>query len=110
MGDMRPKLVATGLARLLGPGGAGAGISARERRAVVRYEIAYTLVDLGATLCFVFGSVMFFAEAWETAGIWMYLIGSLLFAVKPALRLLRDLALVGAGREDEVSAGSSRRR
>ena len=55
-----------------------------------RFEIAYTCVDFGAALCFILGSVMFFSDALFTPATWLFLIGSVLFAVKPTLRLIRD--------------------
>ena len=71
--------------------------SMASRRLWARYEIAYTLVDFGAALCFVVGSVMFFSEAWQVFGTWLFLLGSILFAAKPTLRLLREIHLYRLG-------------
>ena len=55
-----------------------------------RYEKAYTLADAGAALFFVTGSVLFFSEQTQTAGTWMFLLGSLLFLVRPGVTMLRE--------------------
>ena len=68
------------------------------------YEIVYTCVDFDAALAFVVGSVMFFSEAWMTAGTWMFLAGSILFAVKPTLRLVREVHLYRQGEADKLAA------
>ena len=67
------------------------------------YELAYTAVDFGAAACFVVGSVMFFFEAWQTPGTWLFLIGSVLFAAKPSLRLARELHMAARGDEDGLA-------
>ncbi|ORE93430.1 YrhK family protein [Acuticoccus yangtzensis] len=79
------------------------GLSHRERRAYAAFEIAYTLVDFGAALCFVVGSVLFFWEATMVAGTWAFLVGSVLFAAKPSIRLARELRKLGHGRTSEVA-------
>ncbi|SOE17325.1 YrhK-like protein [Hoeflea halophila] len=58
------------------------------------FELAYTTVDVSAALLFVVGSVMFFSEAWQTAGTWCFLVGSVCFALKPTLRIIRELRYV----------------
>ncbi|KUP93323.1 YrhK family protein [Tritonibacter horizontis] len=77
--------------------------SAAKRRNYARFEIAYTFVDFGAALCFVLGSVFFFFDSLMTAGTWLFLIGSILFAAKPTIRLTRDIKLAAMG-EDEALA------
>lgn len=100
MKELGPKNVAKGTARMFQP--LGEGISSRQKRVHARYEIAYTLVDFSAAISFVVGSVMFFWDDWQTAGTWMFVVGSVLFAAKPTLRLFKELALVGAGDEGDV--------
>ncbi|MEC9435185.1 MAG: YrhK family protein [Pseudomonadota bacterium] len=73
-----------------------------------RYELIYTGVDFGAALCFVIGSVMFFSEAWMIPGTWLFLVGSILFAAKPSLRLAREIQLLRRG-EAETLAERARR-
>ena len=74
------------------------------RRLFAAYEILYTCVDFGAALAFVIGSVMFCSEAWLTGGTWLFLIGSILFAVKPTIRLVREVHLYREGRAEDVAA------
>ena len=73
------------------------------RRVWARYEIAYTFVDFSAAFCFVVGSIMFFSEAWLIPGTWMFLIGSILFALKPTLRLVREIQLYRMGDTDDLA-------
>lgn len=73
------------------------GGTARRRVIYARFEIAYTLVDFAAALCFIIGSGMFFSEAWQAPGTWLFLIGSILFAAEPTLRLIREVKLYCVG-------------
>ncbi len=61
------------------------------------FEIAYTAIDFTAAALFIVGSVLFFNEATTRAGTWLFLIGSVFFALKPTLRLLREVWLAGRG-------------
>ncbi len=65
--------------------------SDRHSKVYTAYEIAHTLVDFGAAVCFIIGSVAFLFEDWQSFATWNFLIGSVLFAVKPTLRLMREL-------------------
>lgn len=67
------------------------------RRLYARFEIAYTIVDFMAAVCFVIGSVLFFFDAQQIPATWFFLIGSLLFAAKPTLRLIREIKLYQMG-------------
>lgn len=67
------------------------------RRLYARFEIAYTIVDFMAAVCFVIGSVLFFFESQQIPATWFFLIGSLLFAAKPTLRLIREIKLYHMG-------------
>lgn len=69
-----------------------------------RYEIAYTCVDFGAALAFVVGSVLFFRTDTETAATWLFLFGSLLFAAKPTLRLVREVHLYRLGDTEDLAS------
>ena len=75
----------------------------RQRQIYAAFEIAYTLVDFVAALCFVVGSVMFFSEDWQTPGTWLFLIGSIFFALKPTLRLVRELKLAAMGDDKDLA-------
>jgi len=75
----------------------------RQRHIYALFEIAYTMVDFTAALCFVVGSVMFFSEDWQTAGTWLFLIGSICFALKPTLRLTREIKLAAIGDDKDLA-------
>tara|TARA_R110002020_G_scaffold150446_2_gene327165 strand:+ start:8402 stop:8689 length:288 start_codon:yes stop_codon:yes gene_type:complete len=62
-----------------------------DKRAYALFELAYTAVDVSAALLFVIGSILFFWQAWQTAGTWCFLAGSICFALKPTLRIVREL-------------------
>lgn len=57
------------------------------------YDIVYDLNDFFAGLVFVAGSILFFWKSTETAGTWLFVIGSLQFTLRPAIHLARDLHL-----------------
>jgi hypothetical protein len=65
----------------------------RHRRVFRYYEIAYTLNDLCAGLLFVVGSVLFFFAETTTTATWLFLIGSVSFTIRPAIKLLREFHL-----------------
>lgn len=58
------------------------------------YEIAHVMVDFLAAISFVIGSALFFFPSMTQAATWMFLIGSILFATKPTLRLVREIHLL----------------
>ncbi len=58
-----------------------------------RYEIRRTLTEFLAAISFLIGSVLFFFESLHTAAAWLFLIGSLLFAARPTIRLALELKL-----------------
>ncbi len=58
-----------------------------------RYQVVRTAVDFGAALCFVCGSVFFFYKSLSTAADWLFLVGSILFAVKPTIDMIRSVHL-----------------
>ncbi|SMY06781.1 YrhK family protein [Flavimaricola marinus] len=74
-----------------------------QRRRYALYEIAYTMADFLAAALFVIGSVMFFSDAWQTVGTWMFLFGSILFACKPTIRLVRELHLAAMGDTKDIA-------
>ena len=71
--------------------------SEAHRRLYARFELAYTVVEFMAAFCFIVGSVMFFSQNWQTTATWFFVIGSLLFAAKPSLRLVREIKLYRLG-------------
>ncbi|WP_375486740.1 YrhK family protein [uncultured Jatrophihabitans sp.] len=58
-----------------------------------RYQVVRTLVDFGAAACFVVGSVCFFYASLTTEADWLFLVGSILFALKPTIDVVRALHL-----------------
>lgn len=63
------------------------------------FEIAYTVVDFLAAVLFIVGSIFFFRESTTILATWLFLMGSVCFALKPTLRLIREVKLL---RLDEV--------
>lgn len=73
------------------------------RRTYARFEIAHTIVDFGAALCFIIGSIMFFSDDWQTPATWFFTIGSFLFAAKPTLKLWREIKLYRMGKTEKLA-------
>ena len=71
--------------------------NAETRRVAALFEVAYTLVDFGAALAFIVGSILFFYDSLQIPATWAFLIGSVLFATKPTLRLWREIKLLRMG-------------
>ncbi len=69
-----------------------------------RYEIVYTAVDFIAAFAFLVGSVLFFDEDTKTAATWLFVIGSVFFALKPTIRLVREIKLYRMGKIDTLAA------
>jgi hypothetical protein len=74
-----------------------------QRRFYAYTEIAYTVVDFGAAACFVVGSLLFFYASLSIPATWLFLIGSLLFAAKPSIRLWRELKLLRMGDYKDIA-------
>lgn len=72
-----------------------------------RYETLSIANDVLIALWFVAGSVLFFWESTSRAGTWMFLIGSIQFLARPAIRLARRVHVgrLGDGRGGHESAG-----
>jgi len=66
-------------------------LSRARRRSHQYHEIAYTLVDFGAAVTFVVGSIFFFYPDLTEKGTWLFLIGSILFGIRPTVRLSREI-------------------
>lgn len=58
-----------------------------------RYETLSTANDFLAGVTFVVGSALFFSESTTYAATWLFLIGSILFMLRPAIRLTRRVHL-----------------
>ncbi|MFD1343595.1 YrhK family protein [Litorisediminicola beolgyonensis] len=72
--------------------------SEASRRLYARYELARTAVDFLAAAMFLVGSVMFFWDATQYAATWLFVLGSVCFAIKPTLKLSREMHLYRVGR------------
>lgn len=71
------------------------------------YELVYTFIDFLAAILFVIGSIMFFSEAWTYTGTWLFLVGSICFALKPTIRVSREIHLAATGNADALAAKSN---
>ncbi len=56
-----------------------------------QYQTLYDAVDALAAIAFIIGSGLFFSESTKTAGTWLFLIGSVFFAIRPLIHLIRDM-------------------
>ena len=65
--------------------------SHQNRKIYALYEIAYTAVDFSAAMLFLVGSVLFFYKSLENPAIWLFVIGSACFAMKPTIRIVREI-------------------
>ncbi|NIZ11564.1 YrhK family protein [Pseudooceanicola sp. HF7] len=75
----------------------------RTKRTYALFEIAYTIVDFSAALCFIVGSIFFFYDSLMTAGTWLFLVGSVFFAAKPSIRLVREVKLYRMGDDEDLA-------
>jgi len=67
------------------------GACGRLQRLHDLYAFCHLVVDFLAGLTFLIGSVLFFWPETETPGVWLFVVGSILFMVKPSLRLAHML-------------------
>ena len=79
-------------------------LSGNTRRLYARYELVYTLVDFLAALSFLLGSILFFWNATEIEALWLFVIGSLLFMLKPTIRLVREVHMYRVGYLERLAA------
>ncbi|WP_352950748.1 YrhK family protein [Roseibium sp. SCP14] len=52
------------------------------------------MVDFSAAALFVVGSILFFKESTTYAGTWLFLVGSIMFGLRPTIKLLREFAFI----------------
>ncbi|MBC7284395.1 YrhK family protein [Hoeflea sp.] len=76
-----------------------------DERTYALFEFAYTTVDMCAACLFVIGSMMFFSEDWQSLGNWCFLVGSICFALKPTLRIIREIRYL---KNDDIEDLASR--
>lgn len=67
------------------------------------YQWAHLLVDFTAALLFVAGSIFFLSPNFQDIGSWLFLIGSIFFAMKPTIRLVRFLHIRRLTKRAELS-------
>lgn len=65
----------------------------RHAEITARYQSVYTAVDFAAAVAFVVGSVFFFYSDLGRAADWLFLAGSILFAVRPTVAVVQQLHL-----------------
>ncbi|HET8603796.1 MAG TPA: YrhK family protein [Marmoricola sp.] len=70
-----------------------------------RYETLSIANDVLIALWFLVGSILFFWEATTTAATWCFLLGSIEFLARPAIRLVRRVHLQRIGSSAPESAG-----
>ena len=68
-------------------------------------ELAYTVVDFSAAALFVVGSILFFSEATTYVGTWLFLVGSVLFGLRPTIKLYREIGYLRLGDLDDIAKG-----
>lgn len=76
--------------------------SDRHKKIYAYCEIAYTIVDVSAAALFVVGSLLFFSAATTYVGTWLFLVGSVLFGLRPTIKLYREFAYLNA---DDFGSG-----
>ncbi|MEK0163894.1 MULTISPECIES: YrhK family protein [unclassified Phaeobacter] len=77
--------------------------SDRHKKIYAYCEIAYTMVDVSAAVLFVIGSILFFNDATVTPGTWLFLVGSVLFGLRPTIKLYREYAYLRLGDYDDIT-------
>lgn len=62
-----------------------------------RYEALSIANDVLIALFFLVGSILFFFDSTQTAGTWLFLLGSIEFLARPVIRLARRVHLKRIG-------------
>lgn len=73
-----------------------------------RYQVVRTGVDFSAAMCFLVGSAFFFFASLSTPADWLFLVGSILFALKPTIDLARSAHLRRLPTTSSPAAGDLR--
>ena len=77
-------------------------LSDRHKKIYAYCELAYTTVDFSAAALFVIGSILFFSDSTTYIGTWLFLIGSVLFGLRPTIKLLREIAYLRLGDYQDI--------
>jgi len=56
-----------------------------------RYEVLSIINDFFIAIWFLIGSVLFLFPEYETAAVWLFIIGSFQFLVRPTIRLVSHI-------------------
>ncbi len=73
------------------------------KRVYARYEVLHTIVDFLAAFAFLIGSILFFSDDTQYVATWLFVIGSVFFAMKPTLRLMREIRLYRMGKLEQLA-------
>lgn len=79
--------------------------SAEHNRTYAFHELAYVIIDFSAAVLCVVGSFLFFRKTTTYYGAWLFLIGSVLFGVRPTIKLSREAAYLRLGDYDQFLIG-----
>lgn len=77
--------------------------SSRHSKIYAYAELAYTAVDFSAAALFVVGSILFFSPSTTDTGTWLFLVGSILFGMRPTIKLVREIAYLRIGDLEDVA-------
>lgn len=78
--------------------------SPEHQRLYALFEVWYTAVDFTAAFLFLIGSVLFFWSSTQDTGTWLFVFGSIFFALKPTIRLMRELKYLSMGDFQDLAA------
>ncbi|MEU4361320.1 YrhK family protein [Promicromonospora sp. NPDC023987] len=78
-------------------------ITSQQARRYAMFEILHTIADFLAAFLFIVGSILFFSEQTKLAATVCFLLGSLFFAAKPGIRLVRELWLARLDKVDQLA-------
>jgi hypothetical protein len=78
-------------------------ITPQQARRYAAFEVLHTIVDFLAAFLFIVGSVLFFSEHTKMAGTVCFLLGSVFFATKPTIRLVREFWLARLHKVDRLA-------
>jgi hypothetical protein len=81
-------------------------VSPQQARRYALFELLHTATDFTAAALFICGSVLFFFESTMRIGTWAFLLGSICFALKPAIRLARELWLAKLDDVDRLASAA----
>ena len=77
--------------------------SAEHKKIYAYCELAYTIVDVSAAALFVIGSFLFFSAATTYIGTWLFVVGSVLFGLRPTIKLYREFAYLRVGDYEDAA-------